>query len=206
MKKIAAALLTLALTLSCVAAMAETVLPVPAEISLDKLDGRYVPTDIKDAGDGKIELTLYETEAFSAESIQKLQAGDVIVSSGVEYPVEAVRPDEEFGDYYVLTADDVELLFARTASGDYALTGDDDVHPLITVGTMTAEVYPYVYAFLDQIDPLSGEILDKPVLYTGEEFLQLLKSDPVGFDIGNTHVLFDGNMPRVIFRSYVPWQ
>ena len=46
-------------------AAAETVVqPNAPTISIDRLEGRYLLADMKDAGNGKVSITVYETETF----------------------------------------------------------------------------------------------------------------------------------------------
>ena len=64
--------------------------------------------------------------------------------------------------------------------------------------------------FLDEIDPLTGEILIYPTVHNRTEFLSMLeteKSNGSGFDIRNVRIVFDENGEvALITRFYVPWQ
>ena len=96
-------------------AAAETVVQTNAPtISIDRLEGRYLLADMKDAGNGKVSITVYETETFPAEAIEGLKPGDRNVTGGEEYTVSTVGPFADYEDTIVLNAGAVdELLFEK---------------------------------------------------------------------------------------------
>ena len=206
MKKLWTSLAALALGVTLMGgALAETIQPNPMTLQMDQLQNRFVLTDIQDAGEGKAELTVYETELFTAEAIQGLKAGDTIVTSGISYTVATVATDE-YGDIMVNQDTAEELRFTPDHHGNYAEIGDDDVHPQLIVGKVTLEISDFI-TVLDYIDPATGEPLELPVVYSGEQFNGMLKTDEVGFNAMNTYVLYgDNGEPRIIARYYTPWQ
>ena len=88
--------------------------PNAPTISIDRLEGRYLLADMKDAGNGKVSITVYEIETIPAETIEGLKPGDRIVTGGGEYTVSTVGPFSDYEDTIVLNAGAVdELLFEK---------------------------------------------------------------------------------------------
>ena len=207
MKKILSIALAglLALTLAG-AAVAETVAPNPVSFSAECPSNRCVLTDIRDLGNGQAELTLYETETFPAAKIEALKAGDEIVTEGVSCMVVSVKKDE-FGDYILNEGTPDELRLWKYGADGYAVTGDDDAHPLVQVGKRVVELNDYM-TVVDFIDPATGEQLENAVIRSGKDMKENMKKDElVQFDSRNVYVVYEaGGAPWIVIRSYAPWQ
>ena len=189
-------------------AAAETVVqPNAPTISIDRLEGRYLLADMKDAGNGKVSITVYGTETFPAEAIEGLKPGDRIVTGGGEYTVSTVGPFADYEDTIVLNTGAVdELLFEKNGHNEYVQAGTNDEHPQIHLGTVTAELNEYT-CFIDRVDPKTGNALDKPVLRSGRDLIDAMNTDEIGFSSMNVYVAFNEfNDPVLIVRIYTPWQ
>ena len=189
-------------------AAAETVVqPNAPTISIDRLEGRYLLADMKDAGNGKVSITVYETETFPAETIEGLKPGDRNVTGGGEYTVSTVGPFADYEDTIVLNAGAVdELLFEKNGHNEYVQVGINDEHPQISLGTVTAELGEYT-CFIDRVVPKTADALDKPVLRSGRDLMDAMNTDEIGFSSMNVYVAFNEfNDPVLIVRIYTPWQ
>ena len=202
MKKLIAACLALvlALALAC-GASAETVQAKPAEIDPANLEGRMVKTDIEYRDGGKMLLTLYAPERFDAAAIRAVQPGDTIVTDGEEVKIETVEADGP--DIVFNRGTENEMLFCDAGRDEFEHVMDSDYVPWIQLGTMELEQLEY-YPVIDWIDPMTGDILDDPVIYRGDRLMELLKNpDAVTFAAKNVDVVFDrNNMPVLVIRHF----
>ena len=181
--------------------------PNAPTISIDRLDGWYLLADMKDAGNGKVSITVYETETIPAETIEGLKPGDRIVTGGEEYTVSTVGPFADYEDTIVLNAGAVdELLFEKNGHNEYVQVGINDEHPQISLGTVTAEPGEYT-CFIDRVDPKTGNVLDKLVLSSGKYLMGAMNTDEIGFSSMNVYASFNEfNDPVLVVRIYTPWQ
>ncbi len=184
---------------------AETLLPMASDIRMDRLEYRFLICDVGAAQeDGSVRMTLFVPEVFERSALEGLKAGDVIRINGEDCTVETVSVNDAEAWINQGTASEKEL--RANEYGEYHLVLINERLPYQQLGTIQVEI-PENLAMLDCIDPATGEQLEKPTVHTGEEFLQMLREDPVGFDVKNTWVLFGvSNVPNMIVRYYVSWQ
>lgn len=200
MKKLTAVILALALILSAAAALAEIVNPLSPLIDVKRLEDHYVLASVKAAGEGKVEYTLFEPERYAKADLEKLQKGDILVSGGQEIPVMTISLSED--ECTINAGLEDEVWMQANPFNEYLVSLDDDFHPLVNLGTFTAEINEYI-PFLDNIDPATGDMLDLPTVHSGKEFIENLAADPIGFDKDNTWLLFGAsNYIRMIVREF----
>ena len=205
-KKITALLAaTLLAILALGSALADTITPNPGKIDMNNLADRYVTTNIEYKGSGIATLTLLENEQFDAETVKAIKVGDVIRTDGEEITVETLTWDGP--DLKINEGTAQEILLCDAGSGVFERVEENDRVPQLTAGTMEWEILPYV-VMLDEVDPVTGEILEKPVVRTGDELVSLLESgDGPSFAAENVHVLYDhSNRPMLVWRFYSPAQ
>ena len=206
MKKLIAISLSLILALVLVcAASAETVQAKPVGIDPSNLEGRMVRTDIEYKEGDKMQLTLYVPERFDAAAIQAVQPGDVIVTDGEEIKIETV--DTDGPDFVFNKCTENEMLFCDAGHDEFEHCMDNDYVPWIKLTTLELEQLEY-YPIIDNVDPISGDILEDPVIYRGDRLMELLKNpDAVSFSVKNVDVVYDrNNMPVLMIRYYSPAQ
>ena len=200
MKKLVAVVLAMMLALSVTAALAEIVNPMSPRIDVNRLEGCYVLASVSDAGNGKIEYTLFEPERYAKADLEKLQKDDILVSGGQEVVVMTISLSEN--ECTINAGLEDEVWMQSNGFGEYMVSLDDDFHPLVNLGTFTQEVNEYI-PFLDNIDPATGDMLDLPTVHSGKEFVETMASDPIGFDKDNTWLLFGtSNYIQMIVRVF----
>ena len=189
------------------AAAADTINPLPVKTDINKLEDRFVTTDIEYKGNGRATMTLYENELFDADTIKAAKAGDVIVSDGQEVTVETV--DWDGPDLYFNKGTDNEMLFCDNSDGtfNHVYHDEDDRIPQAKIGTIDVEILPYI-TMLDWVDPKTGDSLDKVAVRDGDELKALLEGkEGPSFSVKNVRTLFDNNnQPVLVWRYYSPAQ
>ena len=206
MKKLIALSLALILALATVcAASAETVQAKPADIDAANLENRMVKTDIEYKEEDKMLLTLYAPERFDAAAVKAVQPGDVIVTDGEEVTIETV--EEDGPDLIFNKGTENEMLFCDAGHDEFERVMENDYVPWIKVAVIELELLEY-YPVIDYIDPLTGGILEDPVIYRGDRLMELLKNpEAVTFAVKNVDVVYDrNNMPVLMIRHYSPAQ
>ena len=202
-KRIGIAVLVIVLMLAgSVLAEGKVVRPKAPLTDITRLDNHYVLTDIHYEGNRKATLTLYEEERFSAEEMDALKAGDIILTEGKEVLVNSVMPDDE-GYIFVNVGTDDERFFYKNGHGEYLQSGENDVTPLITLGTMQMTIEDNQIV----LDTTNVD-LGHPVLLTGADMIREMESGSgIGFESKNVYVLYGGdNYPWIVMRFYTPWQ
>ena len=206
MKKLIAISLSLLLVLALVcAACAETVQAKPVEIDSANLEGRMIRTDIEYKEDDRMLLTLYVPERFEAAAVRALQAGDAVVTGGEEVRIETV--DTDGPDFVFNKGAENEMLFCDAGHDEFEHVMEDDNVPWIQLTAMELEHLEY-YPVIDWIDPITGDVLEDPVVYRGDRLMELLKNpEAVTFAVKNVDVVYDrNNMPVLMVRHYSPAQ
>ena len=152
-----------------------------------------------------MQLTLYVPERFDAAAIQAVQPGDVIVTDGEEIKIETV--DTDGPDFVFNKCTENEMLFCDAGHDEFEHCMDNDYVPWIKLTTLELEQLEY-YPIIDYVDPISGDILEDPVIYRGDRLMELLKNpDAVSFSVKNVDVVYDrNNMPVLMIRYYSPAQ
>ena len=201
-KKITALLVSALLAvLTAGSALAATVEPNPGKIDIQHLEDRFVTANVEYKGNGIAALTLLENEQYDAEAVKAIQVGDVIRSEGEEITVETLAWDGP--DLRINEGTDHEVLLCDAGNGVFERVEEDDRVPQLEAGTLECEILPYMF-LLDEVDAVTGDILDTPALRSGDEMISLLeKGDGPSFAVENVHVLFDqNNQPRLFWRYY----
>ena len=186
-------------------AFADTIQAKPVTLSMDRLEGHMIRTDLEYKEGDKMRMTLYVPERFDAAAILSAKVGDVIVTDGEEIVVKSVEADGP--DLLFNKGTENEMLFCDAGFDEFEHVEDNDFVPWIRLGTMEQEILDY-YPILDGIDPISGEILEEYRVYRGDRLKELLQNpDAVGFDCKNVDVVYDhSNQPVLILRYYSPAQ
>ena len=142
---------------------------------------------------------------FDAAAIQAVQPGDVIVTDGEEIKIETV--DTDGPDFVFNKCTENEMLFCDAGHDEFEHCMDNDYVPWIKLTTLELEQLEY-YPIIDYVDPISGDILEDPVIYRGDRLMELLKNpDAVSFSVKNVDVVYDrNNMPVLMIRYYSPAQ
>ena len=217
-RKWIALLLTLALALSAVPALAQTVSPIPSTIDPQHLAHQEYCAGIQgyDAAANTIAVTLYEPETFLPADVEALAVGDTILCGGETVTVDKVTLDAERSYCYINEGAEEfaagTLMLWHDADADvYRQVRESDYTEWTPIATLTLEV-PAELVLLDGIDPDTGEMLDAPTPHNAAEFTEMLRQYEqeelgVSFSTSNIYVLFDEiNQPVVVRRFYVPWQ
>ena len=188
------------------------VTPDPAKVSMDHLAGQkilvgggnYLPEK------QEIALSLWECEAFSAEKIEGLEVGDVVVIGGCEYTIHAMMIDADGCRINELAwLEDESVYMLKDADGRYyPMSIHDYVWKSIGEGSFQ---FAKNAVFLDGINPDTGRRLEKPTVHTIEEFLDMKNySEEIEYDsffIRNMWATFNEHDEiTVLERNYVPWQ
>jgi hypothetical protein len=99
------------------------------------------------------------------------------------------------------------MLFCDAGHDEFEHCMDNDYVPWIKLTTLELEQLEY-YPIIDNVDPISGDILEDPVIYRGDRLMELLKNpDAVSFSVKNVDVVYDrNNMPVLMIRYYSPAQ
>lgn len=176
--------------------------PKAPQIDMDRLNNRYVLTDIHYEGDGKATLTLYEDERFPADAMEGLKVGDTVVSGGEEIHIQSLEIDEEEGYIFLNLGTNDERLFYRNEHDEYLESGVNDLSPQLTLGTMQMEIGEYT-TVLDMSDNDTGRAV---VLSSADMIREMESGNGIGFENKNVYVLFSGNYPWIVIRFYTPWQ
>ena len=202
MKKLIALSLALVLALALVCtASAETIQAKPVEISMDNLEDRMVRTDLEYKDGNKMLLTLYAPERFAAAAIQAVKPGDVVVTDGKEVKIETI--DQGGPDFIFNKGTENEMLFCDAGHDEFEHVMDSDYVPWIKLGERELEQLEY-YPIIDNIDPLTGDVLEEPIIYRGDRLMELLKNpEAITFSVKNVDVVYDrNNMPVLMIRYF----
>ena len=202
MKKILVLMLCLLLCLAqTVSASAATVRPIPPAVSLSHLEGMELPVDIDWVGEWKARVTVYAYDAFSAEDLAGLQAGDSIVISGRTENVISVRWE---GDILQINenAENCYIFSDEYGSGSYECM-DGYFHTARSpIGEIVIDPNNF-FSCLDYLDTVNMCHREPPLVYSPQDLIEVLKTDSIGFRNNFTQALFDANnLPRVIYRYY----
>ena len=190
-------LLVFAITLSgavfAETAEGKTIRPLPVETDINRLNDRFVTTDIKLLEGNKVTLTLYENERFAGEDINALQVGDVIVTDGEEVKVETITVD---ADVWVNKGMNTELLLCENNYGEFERVMENDTVPWILLGSFDTELNDYVL-FMEELAVRDAAFLLE----------DLPNTETVGYDCKAVKILYDNyNQPYVVWRYYSPVQ
>lgn len=208
-------LFLLALLMIGSSASADTITAMARELYMDEYVSYsfYARIHDYDSETNMLEIELMTPEVFSRDEVENLSVGDIIYTDGREIAITSITEESayiilnkgayEFSEGSVWLSEDREGNYRPTVYGDYIWS------------EITRMDFPVTdrLIFLDSIDPLSGEMLEKPTVHTAEEFLKMKESEETeedagpGFKAHNVIVVFDrdGEL-AMIQRYYVPWQ
>ena len=208
MKKLIAVLLLLALAAS--AASADTITAVASEPYMETYAkyACFARIHDYDSETGTLEVELIMPEIFGREDVKGLRPGDAIYTGGQEITILTIT---EADGYIILNKGDYEfsegsVWLMEDSDGNYRPVSYED-YTWVEMARIEAPVTERL-PFLDNIEPSSGLMLEKPTVHNAAEFLAMKddKEDP-GFSVNNVYVVFDENGDlAVIERFYVPWQ
>lgn len=208
-------LFLLALLLIASSASAETITAMARELYMDEYVSYsfYARIHDYDSETNMLEIELMTPEVFSGDDVRNLTVGDSIYTDGQEVAITSIT--EEYG-YTILNKGEYEfsegsVWLAEDNEGNYRPVVYEDY----TWSEITRIDVPVTdrLIFLDLIDPLSGEMLEKPTVHSAQEFLKMKEEEETegtigpGFKTHNVIVVFDkdGEL-AIIQRYYVPWQ
>lgn len=159
-----------------------------------------------DPADNTLSVELLIPERFDPKDIVNLKTGDGIYTQGREVDIHSVS---ENNGYIVLNENEEdEIWLYESIDMCYWIANDDD-HTWNVISGLQVPISEHLL-FLDEIDPLTGEVLSYPAVHNKADFLTMLeteKTDGSGFDIRNVRIVFDENGEvALITRFYVPWQ
>lgn len=200
-----------ALALVCVLLMAmtaavsaQTVEPVMPEMLRSVLAGKtFVARMDGYACDEAFEhvtlnFQICEQETYTAEAIEALAAGDVLVAGGEEFAVKAVKTDE-YG--IELTGEWYSLFLYKNEDGLY--TAVTDTENRFYKNLFGIEVpAPKDLRFVDWSDPEAEE----PTVLTLKDLMTRAMNDEINSTADNTEITFDaeGRLSELVYR-YSPW-
>lgn len=181
------------------------------KVSMDSLSGQ---TLLVGGGDyspdtKEITLSLWVPEVFSAEKIETLEIGDVIVVEGRECKVQALLIDDDSCVINELSwLEDEAVYMQKEDDKYYPLHYHDRVWQCIGEGSFR---FAKKAVFLDGIDPDTGRCLEKPTKHTIDGFLEMKKYaeeiEHDSFFIRNMWATFNEHDEiTALERQYVPWQ
>ena len=215
MKKLSAiiALVLMISLLLCASASAQTITAMAMEINPDHLERTSCYARILDYNTEQNILTveLIEPETFNRDDILSLTPGDSIWSDGHEIKVAAIKfgKDNRWAIINDWETEDVgETLELKVDINRNFVPVDDDNYTWRTAAVLEIPVTESLL-LLDYFDSSRGETVFLPIVYSADQFIDMLlsHSDHVGFAADNVYVVFDGegNL-AAIHRFYVPWQ
>lgn len=142
---------------------------------------------------GTFEVTMYEADQFTAEAVESLAAGDILLADGRAYTVKemAAAPD---GEPMAVTEDGMEIIFDKTEDGYCARYSDDDRICMHAFRQLHLAPSPIII-YEDNSDP----DLDAEVKVTeGLENILKIKAEKeetsIGFDFYATTVTLSENL------------
>lgn len=186
----------------------KVVRPMPDQISIEHLPDELIMAHIEDVREDsrEITVTLWEEETFSAQDVAQLEPGNILLSQGWAYKVDALFGDEnvcfvqeDSEDWYLVKRDD----------GNYdAMNMHDHVWHCVGMDTFSLAENA---EFWDGIDPGTGCAPDEPIIHGMDEWIQMWKTEETlgftGFSCNNTWITVDRERRITrIERRYVPWQ
>ena len=185
--------------------------PDPPEANMDNLSGQKLLVGNGDYSPEtkEITLSLWVPEVFSAEKIETLEIGDVIVVEGRECRVQALLIDDDSCVINELSwLEDEAVYMQKEDNKYYPLHYHDRVWQCIGEGSFR---FAKKAVFLDGIDPDTGRRLEKTTKHTIDEFLKMKKyAEEIEHDrffIRNMWATFNEHDEiTVLERQYVPWQ
>ena len=195
MRKLIIVLLCMLMMATIAHAEGTVVTAVATDVNPDALLSIAVDAKIMDydPADNTLAVELLIPERFDPEEILNLKPGDGIYTQGQEVDIHSISEI----DGYI---ESIDMYYWIAEDDDHTWNVFTDLHVPVSEHLL----------FLDEIDPLTGEILIYPTVHNRTEFLSMLeteKSTGSGFDIRNVRIVFDENGEvALITRFYVPWQ
>ena len=145
-----------------------------------------------------LNFQICEQETYTAEAIEALAAGDVLVAGGEDFAVKAVKTDE----YGIgLTGEWYSLFLYKNEDGLY--TAVTDTENRFYKNLFGIEVpAPKDLRFVDWSDPEAEE----PTVLTLKDLMTRAMNDEINSSADNTEITFDaeGRLSEVVYR-YSPW-
>ena len=208
MRKLIIVLLCMLMMAAIAHAEGTVVTAVATDVNPDALLSIAVDAKIMDydPADNTLAVELLIPERFDPDEIMNLKPGDGIYTQGQEVDIHSIS---EIDGYIVLNENEENEIWLYESIDMYYWIAEDDDHTWNVFTDLHVPVSEHLL-FLDEIDPLTGEILIYPTVHNRTEFLSMLeteKSNGSGFDIRNVRIVFDENGEvALITRFYVPWQ
>jgi len=209
LKKICCLLCACLVLLAAVPALAAVLKPMETEIDLADLS--YVKTAgvPGEYADGRLTLTLYEPEPFSAAEVAALQVGDSIVIGGAEIQITSLDLGTESAAINEDSGENMYFLYMDEYR-NFIVMDEYDMTTYRELGEVSCEVAAGAL-FLDGVDPASGEPLSTRTEHSFEEFLTIRAEEEanqgIGFNKTNTTLTFNAEgQLETIERVYTPWQ
>ena len=201
-KKLFSLVLAAIMILAVSAAAAKTVEPEDTEI--ERLAGATVHATVGEWNeDAKVfTVTMYEDDRFEIEDIERLEAGDILLTGGGVYRVKEKQETED-GGFMVVTEDGYEIVFVQIGGDEFiAQSTDDDrryMHAFAVLYLPAAEGLTYE----DYSDP---EKQDATVTTGLEEILKIKAEKEkysIGFDFYATMITLNENLEiELIHQAY----
>lgn len=203
MKKLISLLLVFVLALSLSAASAKTVAPDQDEF--EGLAGVVVNATVGEynEADRTFTVTLYCDDSFDIEDVERIAAGDTLLTGGHVYTVKEKTEDKDSGDIHVTAEDGTEIVFVQVGDDDMVpMSTDDDRHFMHAFAVLVLPVAADI-VYEDASDPEKAE----PVVTKGLEEILKIKAEKeetsIGFDYYATIIELNNNLEIVrIHQDY----
>ena len=202
MKKAAISLLLVILfTALAVSSSAATIYPMQNSVSIGHLQGLELPVDISWEGGWEARVTIYSYDLYSGSDLSRIRPGDSIMIDG---RLENVITVEWDGNMLWINGnfENSWSFYDETGNGSY--TCMDGYYHTASSAIGVVIIDPNVrYTCQDYLDLANDCYRDSPLVYSPNEFIEVLKKDGSHFRKHYTFALFNmDNMPQVIYRYY----
>ena len=198
-RKTACFVLALALAFVCCAAMAKTVEPAGSWNAV--MEGLTVHATVGKYSEitGTFEVTMYEPDQFTAEAVESLAAGDVLLADGRAYTVKEMTAAPD-GEPMAVTDGGFEIIFDKNEDGYSARYSDDDRLCMHAFRKLYLAPSPIII-YEDNSDPET----DEPKVTEGLENILKIKAEKeetsIGFDFYATTVTLGENLQILRIRQ-----
>ena len=202
MKKAAISLLLIILfTALAISASAATIYPMQNSVSIGRLQGLELPVDISWEGGWEARVTIYSYDLYSGSDLSRIRPGDSIMIDG---RLENVLTVEWDGNMLWINGnfENSWSFYDETGNGSY--TCMDGYYHTASSAIGVVIIDPNVrFTCQDYLDLANDRYRDPPLVYSPNEFIEVLKKDGSHFHKHYTFALFNmDNMPQVIYRYY----
>jgi len=200
-KAVISLLLVMSLILAAVSASAATIYPMTNPVSPYRLQGLELPVEISWAGGWQARVTIYSYDLYSRSDLSRVRVGDSIMIDG---KLEKVYTAEWEGDTFWINGNMQYSWSFYQEAGQSGYTCMDGYYHTASSAIGVVIIDPNTrYTCQDYLDLSNYCYRDPPLVYGPNEFINVLKNDPMHFNKHYTFALFNSdNLPQVIYRYY----